>query len=116
MLTALIAGLVIGAIGYGAYLLLIIKAVPGFAEERFGSVVLPKDLGEWKPDVTSPEGKAALESGLQRQIRMWFYPPHGLFGKGKLVRQARYENVATQSIERVDPEEPMQLQRVKARD
>jgi hypothetical protein len=111
MLTALLAGLVIGGVGYAAYLFIAYQAIPGFAEERFGVLELPEGIGEWKLDEESPEGRAAREQGLRRQVRLWRYPDRGLLGAGKVVRQVRYENAVTGEVERIEPEVTIKLRR-----
>src|SRR6185436_9238254 len=89
--------LVLAFIGGLIYLLVVQREVPGIVEQRFGVLeALPSDIGKWRSDDESEEGKAAASRGLRREERL-FHDPNagGFFGGGKLVRQVRYRNRAT---------------------
>lgn len=106
---------VIAAIGGLLYLLVVHREVPGAVEQRFGILEpLPTDVGEWKVDTESEEGKAAAKQGLRREVRLFHDPNAGLFGGSRLVRQARYRNPATNGVVRVDPDVRVPRRRVKA--
>jgi hypothetical protein len=113
---AIVAFLVLVAfIGILLYLLVIQREVPGMVEQRFGVLEgLPEDIGKWKIDEDSEAGRAARQRGLKREVRLWHDPNQGFLGGGKLVRQVRYRNVATNEIERVEPDEPVRRRRVRA--
>ncbi len=101
--------LICGAIGIGIYLLFIMNLVPGAKEERIGVLEpLPPDVGKWKEDSESAEGRAASAEGLVREARHFFYET-----SGKLVRQVRYRNATTNEIVRTDPEEPVKRRRLR---
>ena len=100
---------VCGAIGIGIYLLFIMNLVPGAKEERIGVLEpLPPDVGKWKEDRDSDEGRAAAAEGLVREARHFFYEI-----SGKLVRQVRYRSEATNEIVRTDPEESVKRRRLR---
>lgn len=104
----------IAVIGGLVYLLVVHREVPGAVEQRFGVLEpLPPDVGIWKADGESDEGKAASRQGLKREVRVFHDPHGGLLGDGRLVRQARYRNPATNAIVRVDPDVPIRRRRVK---
>ena len=105
----------VAVIGGLLYLLVIHREVPGAVEQRLGVLEpLPPDLGKWKIDDASEEGKAAAQQGLRRETRFFHDPDGGLFRSGKLVRQVRYRNPATNAIARVDPDAPVRRRRLKA--
>ena len=113
MFYLLILGL--GAVGIGIYLLVIFREVPGAVEERLGRYeALPEDVGQWRADDESSEGKAALEQGLRREVRLWHETGSGLLQRERLVQQVRYRNLWSNSIERVEPDLPLKRKRVKA--
>lgn len=106
----------LGFLGICVYLLVIFREVPGAIDERLGQLeALPEDVGVWKPDETSTEGKAALEQGLRREERLWHDPSGGRFGGERLVRQVRYRNLETNAIDRVDDDVVVRRRRVKAK-
>lgn len=105
--------LFVGLVGLGLYLLMIMREVPGAAEERFGKLeALPEDIGKWKHDETSPDAVSAAAEGLKREVR-YLFDPDASFGRGKLVRQVRYRDTATNEITRVDPEEVIKRKRIR---
>jgi len=105
---------VIAVIGGLLYLLVVHREVPGAMELRFGVLEpLPPDVGTWKVDDESDEGKAAARQGLRREVRVFHDPRGGLLGGGTLVQQTRYRNPATNSVVRVDADVPMRRRRVK---
>lgn len=107
--------LLIALVGILFYLLVIYREVPGAVEQRLGVLeALPEDVGKWKTDDESEEGRAAARRGQRREVRIWYDPNSGGFlKKHKLVRQVRYRNAATNAIERVEPEEVITRKRVK---
>ncbi|HEX6275679.1 MAG TPA: hypothetical protein VFZ53_21710 [Polyangiaceae bacterium] len=101
--------LICGAISIGIYLLFIMNLVPGAKEERLGVLeALPPDVGKWKTDEDSAEGKAAASEGLVREVRYFYYE-----ATDRLVRQARYRNPETNEIVRTGPEEAVKRRRVR---
>jgi hypothetical protein len=103
------------ALGGLIYVVVVYREVPGAMEQRLGVLeALPADVGKWKVDEESEEGKAAIQSGLKREVRLFHDPNAGGFmGGGKLVRQVRYRNRATNEITRVDPDEPIKRKRIR---
>jgi hypothetical protein len=97
--------------GIAVYVLVIARQVPGLTEERFGRRVLPPDIGRWKLDDESNQGRAALARGLERQERLWLHESGGIFGSTQLVRQVRYRETATRQIVRVEPDQVVKLVR-----
>jgi hypothetical protein len=109
--------LIVAAAGVGIYLLFILREVPGAAEERLGQLEpLPPDVGQWKEDRGSPEGKAALERGELRELRFFYDSSGGGFGGGRLLKQIRYRSVATSEILRAEPDQQVKRKRVRKSD
>jgi hypothetical protein len=105
--------LIIAAAGIALYLLVILREVPGAAEERLGKFEeLPADLGKWRSDVESEEGKRALGDGQRREERFWLDRASG-FGGPKLLRQVRYRSVETNEIVRAEPDEVVKRKRLR---
>jgi len=105
----------IAVIGVLFYLLVIYREIPGAVEQRFGVLeALPSDVNQWKADEDSPEGQAAVREGLRREVRVFQDPHGGFMGQGRLVRQVRYRNRATNAIARVEPDEPMKRRRIRS--
>ncbi len=105
---------IVGALGIAVYLVFIFKLVPGAAEERLGVLEpLPDDIGQWKADEASDDGKAALERNQRREERLFFEEGKGLMAQGRLVRQVRYRNAQSNAIERVEPDRPIKRKRVR---
>ena len=101
--------IVVAAAGIGLYLLVILREVPGAAEERLGKLEeLPPDLGKWKSDPDSAEGRAALERGETREVRIWEDST-----RGRLLRQVRYRNNETDEITRAEPDEVVKRRRLR---
>lgn len=91
------------------YLLLVQREVPGLVEQRFGVLeALPENINQWAVDEESAEGKEAASKGLKREVRM-FHDSHN----GKLLRQVRYRNRATNQVVRVEPDEVVKRKRVR---
>ena len=106
--------LIVAAAGIAIYLLFILREVPGAAEERLGMLeALPPDVGQWKEDRDSPEGKAALERGELREERFFYDSGSGGFGGGKLLKQVRYRSVASNDILRAEPDQQIKRKRVR---
>lgn len=102
--------MVIAIGGIALYIFVILREVPGAAEERLGAYEdLPDNVNKWEADETSPEGKAALAKGERREVRLYFAEQSG----GKLLRQVRYRNLKTDEIERSDPDEVVKRKRVR---
>src|SRR5215831_1437640 len=100
----------IAIIGVLFYLLIIYREVPGAIEQRFGALeALPEDIGQWKVDTESEEGKAAAARGLRRETRLF----HDV-QNNRLVRQARFKNGATGEITRVEPDEIVRRKRIRS--
>ena len=100
----------VAIIGVLVYLLVIHREVPGAMEQRFGVLeALPEDIGKWKVDTESEEGKAALSRGINREVRLF----HDV-SNNRLVRQVRYKNPASGEITRVDPDEVVKRKRVRS--
>jgi len=105
----------VAALGVGVYLLFIFKLVPGAMEERLGVLEpLPDDVGKWRADPHSVEGKAALERGLKREERLFFEEGQGMLAQGRLVRQVRYRSASSNAIAEVEPDQPVKRKRIKA--
>jgi hypothetical protein len=86
------------------------REVPGAVEQRFGVLeALPEDIGKWKADTESDEGKAAAARGLRRESRL-FHDAQA----NRLLRQVRYRNQATNEIARVDPDEVVKRKRIRS--
>lgn len=101
--------LVIAALAIGVYILFIMPNVPGLVEERLGvPEPLPEDLGVWKTDEASAEGKTALASGELREMRTLFDDEHGRF-----TRQVRYRNQQSGEIVRVEPDQVTKRRRIR---
>ena len=101
--------LICAAIGIGIYVTFILNLVPGAKEERLGVLEpLPTDVGKWKEDHESDEGKKAPSEGLVREVRHYFYESNA-----RLVFQVRYRNAATDEIVRTEPEQAVRRRRVR---
>jgi len=106
---------IVAALGVAVYLLFIFKLVPGAMEERLGVLEpLPDDVGKWKTDEQSPDAHAAQRNGRKREERLFFEEGGGLFGQGRLVKQVRYRNAATNEIVEVLPDEPVKRRRIRS--
>ncbi len=109
--------LIVAAAGVAIYLLFILREVPGAAEERLGRLEdLPPDLGQWKKDEESAEGKHALERGERREVRFFYDRTHGGFRGARLLRQVRYRSAETNEILRAEPDELIKRKRVRSSD
>jgi hypothetical protein len=102
--------LICAAIGIGIYLVFILNLVPGAKEERLGVLeALPSDVGKWKEDHESAEGRSAAEEGLVREVRYYFYE-----SSDRLVHQVRYRSAATNEVVRAGPEETVKRRRIRS--
>ena len=100
----------IAAIGGLIYVLVLYRNIPGAMEQRFGVLEqLPEDIGQWKIDTESEEGKAAQARGLKREVRH-FYDQQ----KDRLLKQVRYRNQATNEVARVEPDEVVKRKRIRS--
>lgn len=100
---------VIALIGGLMYLLLVQREVPGLVEQRFGVLeALPQNINQWSVDEESDEGKQAASKGLKREVRL-FHDSQS----GKLLRQVRYRNRATNRVVRVEPDEVVKRKRIR---
>ena len=100
----------IAFIGGLFYVLVIYRAVPGAMEQRFGVLeALPEDVGKWKVDEESEEGKAALQQGQKREERLFFD-----MQSDKLIRQVRFRNRATNEVMRTLPDEVVKRKRIRS--
>ena len=105
---------IVSLLAVATYLVFIFKLVPGAAEERLGVLEpLPADIGQWRVDEESEQGKAALARQLRREERLFFEEGKGLMAQGRLVRQVRYRNVTSNAIERVEPDQPVKRKRIR---
>lgn len=103
------------AVAGGIIYLFIAGLFPGLKEERFGVLEpLPPDLGQWQPDVDSDAGRAAAADGKKREVRLMF-EEGGLFGAGKLTRQARLRDATTNEITTVLADEVVKRKRIRVR-
>lgn len=106
--------LIISALAVAVYLLFIFKLVPGAAEERLGVLEpLPEDIGKWRFDEESEQGKAAHARNRKREERLFFEEGKGLMAQGRLVRQVRYRNLSSNAIEEVEPDELVKRRRIR---
>jgi hypothetical protein len=97
--------IIIGGLGTLAYLAIMFNAVPGAIDERLGHYeALPEDLGEWRYDVSSPEG-VSLASDGKRLERRYLLETGGFLKGQTLVKQCRVRDLATNEIIEVRPEE-----------
>lgn len=101
--------IVLGLVGAGFYVVLFVREVPGFAEQRFGKLEpLPEDVGKWRADTESDAARAAEREGLRREIRHWYDSD-----QNRLLLQARYRSADTNEIVRVDPDVVVRRKRVR---
>lgn len=88
---------------------------PGLKEERFGVLEpLPQNLGKWESDEDSELGRAAKTAGRKREVRLLF-EAGGLFGAGRLIRQARLRDAGSNEIVDILPDEVVPRRRVRQR-
>ncbi len=88
---------------------------PGLKEERFGVLEpLPPNLGQWQEDTESEAGRSAAAAGQRREVRLLF-EEGGLFGAGKLLRQARLRDAQTGKITQILPDEVVKRRRIRQR-
>jgi hypothetical protein len=89
------------------YWLVIDREVPGGWDRRFG---VPEELqagvGLWTVDDLTPDGKAATQQGLKREVRVF----HDV-QTGSLTRQARRRDLATNAIVSVEKDVPIPRRR-----
>lgn len=97
----------------GIIYLFIAGLFPGLKEERFGVLEpLPENLGQWQTDAESDAGRAAAADGKKREVRLLF-EEGGLFGSGKLTRQARLRDARTNEILTILPDERVARRRIR---
>ena len=97
----------------GIIYLFVAGLFPGLKEERFGVLEpLPPDLGQWQADTESAAGRAAAAQGQKREVRLMF-EEGGLFGSGKLTRQARLRDATTNEILTVLADEVVKRKRIR---
>jgi hypothetical protein len=88
---------------------------PGLKEERFGVLEpLPPNLGQWQDDTETDAARSAAAAGRKREVRLLF-EEGGLFGAGKLLRQARLRDAQTNKIVQVLPDEVVKRRRIRQR-
>ena len=105
---------IVSILGVGIYLVFIFKLVPGAAEERLGVLEpLPDDINQWRIDEDSELGKAAHARQRKREERLYFEEGKGVMAQGRLVRQVRYRNLASNAIEEVEPDQPVKRKRIR---
>jgi hypothetical protein len=106
---------IIAVLAIGLYVGLMLKEVPGFAEQRLGKLEeLPADLGQWVVDDDSDAAGQARAEGLKREVRVLQDSDASLFSGGRLLRQVRYRNAETNEIVRVEPDEVIKRKRVRS--
>lgn len=106
---------IVAVIGFGIYLTVVLRAVPGAVDERLGKLEdLPAQLGKWVLDETSATAKLADERGLVRETRVLLEPARGLFGGEQFVEQARLREGQGGRIVEVEPERRWSRKRHKA--
>ena len=106
--------IVVAAAGIALYLLLIMREVPGAAEERFGRLeALPADIGKWRVDEASEETAAAKARGLRREERFLLAEKSGFFSGPRLLRQVRYRSIETNEIVRIEPDRVVKRKRIR---
>lgn len=107
--------LAVAGVGFAVYLLVMYGSIPGAIEERLGTLeALPEDLNRWAQDLSSSEGRQALDVGQIREVRHRLESARGLFSRGKLIRQVRYRDGLTREIVRVEPEQRFCRKRTKS--
>lgn len=98
----------------GLIYLFIAGMYPGLKEERFGVLEpLPPHLGKWQLDPDSEAGRKATADGKKLEVR-YLFEEGGLFSSGKLLRQSRLRDGATNDIVTVLPDEPIKRRRVRS--
>jgi hypothetical protein len=97
----------------GIIYLFVAGLFPGLKEERFGVLEpLPPNLGQWEVDADSDAGRAAASEGKKREVRLLF-EEGGLLGSGKLTRQSRLRDAATNEILQILPDEIVKRRRIR---
>jgi hypothetical protein len=97
----------------GLVYLFIAGMYPGLKEERFGVLEpLPPDLGKWQLDADSDAGRKATADGKKLEVR-YLFEEGGLLSSGKLLRQSRLRDGATNDIVEVLADEPIKRRRVR---
>ena len=97
----------------GIIYLFVAGLFPGLKEERFGVLEpLPPNLGQWQTDAESDAGRAAAAAGKKREVRL-LCEEGGLFGAGKLTRQARLRDASSNEIVSILPEEVVKRRRIR---
>jgi len=97
----------------GLIYLFIAGLYPGLKEERFGVLEpLPPGLGKWQTDADSEAGRGAVADGKKLEVR-YSFEDGGLFSSGKLLRQARLRDAATNEILSVLPDAIVKRKRIR---
>lgn len=104
----------LGVAAVGSIIYLFIAGLfPGLKEERFGVLEpLPPNLGKWQADAETDAGRAATADGKKLEVRFLF-EEGGLFSSGKLLRQSRLRDAATNAISSVLPDEVIKRKRIR---
>lgn len=95
------------------YVIISLMTVPGLAEERLGRWEEFTDLDSWRDDEESDEGRAAINEGLRRQVRLWADPARDLFGRERILRQVRYLDATTGEPVRAERDRRVFRKRIK---
>ncbi|MEZ4221756.1 MAG: hypothetical protein R3B13_12565 [Polyangiaceae bacterium] len=104
----------LAVIAIGVYVGLMMRVVPGFAEQRLGVVEpLPERIGEWLRD-ESDAGSQAESRGEVREIRYLYDPDAGLTSKGRLTLQVRYRDRESNEIIRTEPDAVVARKRIRS--
>lgn len=104
----------IGALGFLAYLGIMFNAVPGALDERLGTLEeLPENLGEWTYDTESDEGKSLAAEDKRLEMRYLLESSGALFKRQYLVRQVRVRDLASNEIVQIRPEQRIVRKRRK---
>ncbi len=97
----------------GLVYLFIAGMYPGLKEERFGVLEpLPPGLGKWQADSESEAGRKATADGKKLEVR-YLFEEGGLLSSGKLLRQSRLRDGATNDIVEVLADEPIKRRRIR---
>ncbi|MCA9597928.1 MAG: hypothetical protein KC776_31670 [Myxococcales bacterium] len=107
---------ILAGVAVALYLALMLREVPGFAEQRLGKLEeLPPELGKWREDAESEEAARAKAEGLRREVRYTYDDaPSLLAPAGRLTIQVRYRDRETNAIVRAEPDQVEKRRRVKA--
>ncbi len=105
--------ILLAVVAIAIYVSLMMRFVPGFADQRLGKLEpLPDRLGEWVLD-DSDDAAAATARGEIREIRYLYDPDAGLLSAGKLTLQVRYREQASNAIVRTEPDANVRRKRTR---